>query len=316
MPGKRKVTRDRVIVFFRRFPTMIDAGLPVIQCLQILCSQEDDPEFRTVLQDMLSSVEGNATLAQALRKHPKLFDDPSVSLVEAGEAGGILETTMRRVSAYLEKNALLGSQMKAAVAYPIAMAAAAVFATYVAVNLSQFLVNHIFYVLGALVISIFAFRVAWKTAKGREVWDEWVLKSPIFGALLLKSSVASFTRTMATMLASGVGILDALTISGKGASNMAIEKAISAVRSGIAAGGSMADGLADSRIIPKMVCQLVATGEATGALDSMLSKIADYYDAEIDLAVENLRLLMLLSGIVLGGLVFGMAAFHLKVIGA
>lgn len=340
MPSKPKVTQSDVILFCRQFSTMIDAGLPIVQCLQILSSQEGNAAFGTVLQDILSSIEGKATLAEALQTHPQLFDSFFVSMVKAGESGGTLDIAMRLLSNQLESNAKRASQIKAAKTYTTVMALTAVATigvvlafvipllgnldgalpvpAQIVVVLSQFLVGNIFYVLGVLVLSVLAFGMVLRTAKGGEAWDEWVLRSPVIGQFLQKQSIAAFTRVTGIMLAAEVAILDALQVGGKAAGNVAIERDVSAVRSGIAAGRSMAAGLANSRVIPKMVCQMVSTGENTGALDSMLIKIADYYDAEVDLAAENVRLLMqCLLGIVVCVLVAGMAAaLYLRVVGS
>jgi len=315
MPSKQKAIQRQEILFCRQFSTMVDAGLPIIQCLQILSSEEEDAPFKAVLEDMLSSVKGGETFTQALRKHPKLFDSGFVSMVEAGEAGGVLETTMRQLAMHIETRAKLASQLRAYLTYPIAMAVTAILTAYVAVNLSPFLADNVFYVIGSLVIFALALWAFPKAMKGREAWDQWVLRFPVYGALLKKARIAGFARMMGTMLSSGVAILDALQISAKAVKNLAIENAISAARTGIAEGGTMANSLAGARVIPKMVCQLVATGESTGALDSTLIKIADYYDAEVELAIENTKLLMLLFGIVLCGVVFGTATYYLKVVG-
>jgi type IV pilus assembly protein PilC len=337
VPSKPKAAQDHVIVFCRQFSTMVDAGLPAVESLQVLSSQEDNAAFRAVLQDILSSVEARETLAEAFGKHPKLFDDLFVSMVDAGESGGILDKAMRQLSDQLERHARLISQVKAAMTYPIVMGIAAIAAVAlvlllvtpffedlegalpvparIAASLTQFLLDYILYIIEVLVLCVLVFWMVRSTAKGRERWGAWVLKSPVFGALRRGQCLTTFTRITGIMLSCGVSIFDALEIAAKAVGNAAIAGDAYAARTGIAAGTSMADSLARSRVIPRMVCKMIAVGEATGALDQMLIKIADHYAAEFDQAVAKLRLLMLsLLGIVVCGLLVGMAALYLKVI--
>ena len=332
-----KVTEKDVILFARQFSTMIDAGLPIIQCLDILYSQQENKTFRNVLKDIKESVEGGSTLAEALNKYPKNFDDLFVNMIAAGEAGGILDTILRRLAAYMEKAAKLKAQVKGAMTYPIITLAIAVvvlgvilvfvipvfqkmFAdfggelpvpTQIVVNLSEFVKGNILYIIGGLVGIGIAFKRFYGTDKGQIIADDVVLRFPVFGMLLRKVAVAKFTRTMGTMLSSGVAILDALEIVAKTSGNRTIEKAIYSVRTGISEGRTMADPLSDSGVFPAMVCQMISVGESTGALDAMLVKIADFYDEEVDQAVDNLTsmiepFMLVFLGTTIGGLVIAM----------
>jgi len=332
-----KVQTSDIMLFARQFSTMIDAGLPIIQCLEILLNQQENVSFKKMLKDIKESVEGGATLADALKKYPQQFDNLFVNMVAAGEAGGILDTILRRLSAYMEKAAKLKSQIKGAMVYPIvtmiiALVVVAVilifvipvfeemFATMggslptptqIVVNMSEFAQSNMHYAIGAIILSVIAYKKLYGTEKGRAFFDSLSLKLPIFGVLLRKVAVAKFTRTMGTMLSSGVAILEALDIVAKTAGNKTIEDAIYKVRSGISEGRTMADPLSESGVFPPMVCQMIAVGESTGALDSMLEKIADFYDEEVDQAVENLTALiepfmLVFLGTVIGGLVVSM----------
>jgi type IV pilus assembly protein PilC len=332
-----KVKQADVIIFCRQFSTMIDAGLPIIQCLDILHTQQENATFKKILKEIKESVESGATLAESLKKYPKQFDDLFVNMVAAGEAGGILDTILRRLSAYLEKAARLKAQVKGAMTYPVitliiavvVLAVILIFvipvfeemfadmggqlpaATRFVVAMSDFVKSKILYIIGALVIFIFAFRKFYKTEKGQNFIDDLLLRIPIFGILLRKVAVAKFTRTMGTMLSSGVAILEALDIVAKTAGNKTIERAVYNVRSGIAEGRTMADPLSESGVFPSMVCQMIAVGESTGALDAMLEKIADFYDEEVDQAVENLTamiepFMLVFLGVTIGGLVISM----------
>lgn len=340
--------KDRdVILFARQFSTMIDAGLPIIQCLEILHTQQMNKTFKKIIEDVKSSVESGSTLAEALKKYPNEFDNLFVNMVAAGEAGGILDTILRRLAAHMEKAAKLKAQVKGAMTYPIvtlviAIAVLAIILVFVipvfqemfkdfgselplptqmVVSASNFAKSNIIFIIVALIIFIFAFRRVYKTNKGQETIDDIVLKLPVFGELLRKVAVAKFTRTMGTMLGSGVAILEALDIVAKTAGNKTIEKAIYVVRSGIAEGQTMADPLAETRVFPSMVCSMIAVGESTGALDAMLEKIADFYDEEVDQAVDNLTQLiepfmLVFLGVTIGGLVISMYLPIFKMAGA
>jgi type IV pilus assembly protein PilC len=332
-----KVTEKDIIVFSRQFSTMIDAGLPIVQCLDILCSQQENPTFKKVIKGMKDSVEGGQTLAEALKKNPKEFDTLFVNMVAAGEAGGILDVILQRLSAYLEKAAKLKAQVKSAMTYPIITLAIAgivvivilvfvipvfeeMFAdfgqelpmpTQVVIFMSETVQSKIVYILIAGAGLFIGFKKWYGTEKGRGIVDNAALKAPVFGILIRKVAVAKFTRTMGTMLASGVSILDALDIVAKTAGNKTIEESIYDVRQGISEGRTMAEPLLESGVFPSMVCSMISVGESTGALDAMLGKIADFYDDEVDTAVENLTsaiepMMMAFLGVVIGGLVIAL----------
>jgi len=332
-----KVKQEDVIVFCRQFSTMIDAGLPIIQCLDILYTQQDNPTFKKEIKELKESVEGGQTMAEALKKFPKEFDDLFVNMVAAGEAGGILDVILRRLSTYMEKAAKLKKQVKGAMMYPLITLAIAIIVvivilvfvipvfqemfadfgkelplpTQMVVAASELVKSKILYIIGAVILFIVAFKKFYSTPRGRELLDDMFLKLPIVGILIRKVAVSKFTRTMGTMMSSGVAILDALDIVAKTAGNKTIEKAIYNVRSGISEGRTMADPLAESGVFPSMVCSMIAVGESTGALDAMLDKIADFYEEEVDAAVENLTsaiepLMMVFMGGLIGGLVVSM----------
>jgi len=332
-----KVKTSDIILFARQFSTMIDAGLPIIQCLDILYSQQENPTFKKMLRSIKDDVESGSTLAEALKKYPNEFDDLFVNMIAAGEAGGILDTILRRLSAYMEKTARLKSKVKGAMTYPIVtlIIAGAVLAvilvfvipvfeemfadmggqlpafTQMVVKASNFTKKNVIYIIVGLILFIFAFRKFHRTEKGRAFIDKNILRLPVFGDLIRKVAVSKFTRTMGTMLSSGVAILEALEIVAKTAGNKTIETAVYRVRSDIAEGRTMADPLIESGVFPSMVCQMIAVGESTGALDAMLEKIAEFYDEEVDQAVENLTALiepfmLVFLGITIGGLVIAM----------
>jgi type IV pilus assembly protein PilC len=342
-----RVKERDIILFARQFSTMIDAGLPIIQCLDILYSQQANVTFKKMLKDIKESVEGGATLAEALKKFPKQFDSLFVNMIAAGEAGGILDAILRRLAAYMEKAARLKSQVKGAMTYPIVtlliaivvLAVILVFVipvfqemfadfggelpvpTKIVVAMSEAVKSKIIYILIGAFLFVFAFKRFYKTEKGHDIVDDLLLKLPVFGQLLRKVAVSKFTRTMGTMLASGVAILEALDIVAKTAGNRSVEKAIYNVRSGIAEGRTMADPLQESGVFPPMVCQMIGVGESTGALDAMLEKIADFYDEEVDQAVDNLTSLiepfmLVFLGVTIGGLVVAMYLPIFKMAGA
>lgn len=342
-----KVRENDIILFARQFSTMIDAGLPIIQCLDILHNQQNNATFKRILRQIKESVEGGSTLAEALKKFPRQFDDLFVNMVAAGEAGGILDAILRRLASYMEKAARLKAKVKGAMTYPLVTLGIAVIVlavilifvipvfeemfadfgselpapTQFVVSMSDLVKSKILYILGALLLGGIALRKYYKTEKGRDTVDALVLRLPVFGILLRKVAVAKFTRTMGTMLASGVAILEALDIVAKTAGNRTVEKAIYNVRSGIAEGRTMADPLAESGVFPPMVCQMIAVGESTGALDAMLEKIADFYDEEVDQAVENLTqliepVMLVFLGVTIGGLVVAMYLPIFKMAGA
>jgi type IV pilus assembly protein PilC len=332
-----KVHTADVVVFARQFSTMINAGLPLIQCLDILQSQQENKTFKKMLKQVKETVESGATLADALGKYPNVFDELFVNMVAAGETGGILDTILNRLSEYMEKAMKLKKKVKSAMTYPIIVLCIAVLVigvimvfvipvfekmfadfggalpgpTQMVVFASRFIRDNILYMIGAVVVLLFAFKRYYKTEKGRALVDDYLLKLPVFGLLLRKVAVAKLTRTLGTMVSSGVPILDALDITAKTSGNKTVESAIYKVRSAISEGRTMADPLAESGVFPSMVCQMVAVGESTGALDAMLSKIADYYDDEVDAAVDSLTsmiepFMMVFLGVTIGGLVVSM----------
>ncbi|MGD8367816.1 MAG: type II secretion system F family protein [Desulfobacterales bacterium] len=331
------VKNEDIIIFAKQFSTMIDAGLPIVQCLDILHSQQENPTFKKMLKEIKDSVESGATFAETLKKYPKHFDDLFVNMIAAGEAGGILDVILRRLSAYMEKAAKLKAQVKGAMTYPMITIAIAIIVvavimvfvipvfqemfegmggqlpapTLIVVGLSEFVRDNILYMIIAAVLLSYAIKRFYATEKGKFVIDALLLRLPIVGQLLRKVAVAKFTRTMGTMLSSGVAILDALDIVAKTAGNKIVERAIYDIRFGIAEGRTMADPMLESGVFPTMVCQMISVGESTGALDAMLGKIADFYDDEVDQAVENLTaaiepMMMVFLGVVIGGLVVSM----------
>jgi len=338
IPGfQPKVTTKDLVVFTRQFSTMIDAGLPLVQCLDILSKQQENKTFKKILLDVKESVESGSTFADALKKHPRAFDELYVNLVAAGEVGGILDTILNRLAAYIEKALKLKKQVKSAMTYPATIVGIAIvvisvimifvipafekmFAdfggalpapTQIVINMSRFIQDYILVIIGAIVLAIFAVKKIYRTRTGREKIDAWLLKVPIFGILIRKVAVAKFTRTLGTMVSSGVPILDGLEIVAKTAGNKTVEKAIYKVKQSISEGKTIAEPLEQSGVFPPMVCQMIAVGEQSGAVDTMLNKIADFYDDEVDDAVANLTammepLLMLFLGTTVGGLVIAM----------
>ncbi|NLD37052.1 MAG: type II secretion system F family protein [Desulfatiglans sp.] len=332
-----KVTNKDLVIFTRQFSTMIDAGLPLVQGLNILAEQADNPKFRSILKQITKDVEGGSTLAEAMKKHPKVFNELFVNLIAAGEVGGILDTILQRLATFIEKAAELKSKIKGALTYPIVVVCIAfiviavilifvipvfqdMFASFgsalpaptqIVVNMSDFMKGNIHWVILGIAALAFAFKQYRNTKGGRKTTDNIALKLPIFGDLLKKTAVARFTRTLGTMLSSGVPILDSLEIVAKTAGNVVIEEIIYEVRGSIAEGQTIAEPLSENDIFPGMVIQMISVGEATGALDTMLEKIADFYDKEVDAAVDALTamlepLLMLFLGGAIGGLVVAM----------
>lgn len=332
-----KVTEKDIVIMTRQFATMIDAGLPLVQCLEILFSQQDNRTFKRILKNIKEDVEEGSTFADALKRHPDVFDNLFVNLVAAGEIGGILDIILNRLAAYIEKAAKLKKKVKGAMTYPIVVTVIAVMVvavilifvipvfetmfadfgralpvpTQIVVAMSEFLQNYILYIVVGFVLFIFAFRRFYKTDKGRALVDRLILKLPVFGMLIRKVAVAKFTRTLGTMISSGVPILDSLEIVAATAGNMTIEEAIRETRQSISEGRTIAEPLADSEVFPSMVVQMISVGEATGALDTMLSKIADFYDDEVDAAVDALTamlepFMMVFLGGTIGGLVVAM----------
>ncbi len=337
LPGSTGVTSRDLMVFTRQFATMIDAGLPMVQCLDILGGQSENPEFKKIIGSVKATVESGSTLADALRKHPKVFNRLFVNLVDAGETGGILENILNRLAEYIEKNQKLVKQIRGALIYPATIlffsfivtvillvyvipVFQAMFsdfgqvlpgATQLVVNLSEGTRANIHWVLAGLGGLFFGVYSLYKSSKGRLLIDEFLLEAPIVGPLIKKVAVAKFARTLGTMLASGVSILEALDIVAATSGNMVIENGLRRVKEKISEGKSMSAPLGEIKAFPPMVVQMVTVGESTGALDVMLSKIADFYDDEVDSAISTMMallepLIMALLAIILGGLVVSM----------
>jgi len=334
---KTSVSDKDIVVFTRQFATMIDAGLPLIQCLDILAKQTENKTFASAINDIRQDVEAGSTYADALRKHPKIFNDLYVNMVAAGELGGILDTILNRLSKYIEKSIKLKRQIKSAMAYPSTIVAVAVvvivvllvwvipiFAkmftdfggvlpapTRMVIGASDFMQHNILVIIGAVALIIFGLNRYYKTPNGRRTVDRLALRLPIFGLLIRKIAVAKFTRTLGTLISSGVPILDGLDIVAKTAGNKVVEEALSATRQSISEGKTLAEPLEQTQVFPPMVVQMIAVGETTGALDAMLSKIADFYDEEVDSTVSTLTsllepMLMIFLGVVIGFIVVAM----------
>jgi type IV pilus assembly protein PilC len=332
-----RVTSKDLVVFTRQFSTMIDAGLPLVQGLNMLTEQSQNRTFKRILSQVTRDVEGGSTLADALGKHPKVFDSLYVNLVAAGEVGGILDTILQRLAAYIEKNQKLKAQIKGALTYPAVVVAIAIIViavimifvipvfqdmfssfgkalpapTQLVVNMSSFTKSNIHWIILAIIILAFAFKRYRATPSGRRRVDSAMLRMPIIGELIRKVAVARFTRTLGTMVKSGVPILDALEITARTAGNVIVEEVVMDARSSIAEGQTIAEPLSESIIFPGMVTQMISVGESTGALDAMLEKIADFYDDEVDATVAAMTsmlepLLMLFLGGSIGGLVIAM----------
>src|ERR1700739_4744261 len=334
-------------VFTRQFSVMIDAGLPLVQCLEILAGQQENQTFQKVLTGTRSSVESGATLSAAMRQYPKVFDALYVNMVEAGETGGILDTILQRLSTYIEKNVKLQRAVKSALVYPIGVLTVAagviilllwkvvpVFSTLFAglgvdlplptkivIALSNFVGSIFgFLILVGFVGMIIAVKVWYGTPQGRYIIDAGLLKSPLIGILLRKIAVARFTRTLGTLISSGVPILEGLDITARTAGNAVIEKALLHVRKSLEAGKNLADPLKETDVFPGMVTQMIGVGEQTGAMDAMLQKIADFYEEEVDAAVKDLLAalepaMIVFLGVVVGGIVISLSLPLFSLIG-
>jgi type IV pilus assembly protein PilC len=325
-------------IFTRQLATMIDAGLPLVQCLDILANQTENPSFKKVLFSVKNSVEQGATFSESLRKHSKVFDELYVNLVAAGEIGGILDTILNRLAIYIEKAVKLRGQLKSAMYYPTGILVVAIGvicvmllkvipvfekmykdmgnaklpgATLVVVGISHGFVNRWYLIFGTLVGLVVAFVAVRRTEQGAEIIDRVLLRLPVLGPTLRKIVVARFTRTLGTLLASGVPILDALDICAKTAGNRVVQSGILKAKDKISEGHDMASPLAESKVFPTMVVQMIGVGEQTGAMDQMLTKIADFYEEEVDAAVSGLTsliepVMMAFLGVVVGGLIIAM----------
>ena len=332
-----KVTSKDIVIFTRQFSTMIDAGLPLVQGLTILSEQMENKTFKNILKQVTRDVEGGSTLADAMRRHPKVFDNLFVNLIAAGEVGGMLDIILQRLASYIEKSQKLKSRIKGAMTYPLVVMAIAIIVitvilvfvipvfedmfagvgsalpapTQFVVSLSRFMKGNIHFVIAGIIAAVFLLKQYRKSKGGRKKTDAIALKLPVFGPLLKKVAVARFTRTLGTMISSGVPILDALEVVAKTSGNVILEEVIFDVRSSIAEGQTIAEPLSESQLFPGMVVQMISVGEATGALDTMLGKIADFYEEEVDVAVDALTsmlepLLMVFLGGSIGGLVIAM----------
>jgi type IV pilus assembly protein PilC len=333
----KKVSAKNLAVFVRQFSVMIDAGLPLVQCLDILGSQEEDKNFAAVILQTRTDVESGASLADAMRKHPKTFDPLFTNMIAAGEAGGILDTILKRLATYIEKAVKLSGQVKSAMIYPVAVIVIAgvvvgvilwkvipTFAqlfsglgaelplpTRVVIFLSDNLVKFFPVLLVAVGIAGYAFKQYYSTENGRRTVDATVLKAPVLGPIMRKIAVARFCRTLSTLISSGVPILDGLEITARTSGNAIVEDAIMSTRKSIERGETISAPLKDTAVFPSMVTQMIGVGEATGALDTMLGKIADFYEEEVDTAVAGLLTLLepimiAVLGVVVGGIVIAM----------
>jgi len=331
------VTEKDIVIFTRQFATMIDAGLPLVQCLEILASQQENKVFKKTLMEIRQSVEGGSTFAAALKQHPKVFTSLYANMVEAGEAGGILDTILNRLAQYMEKAMGLKKKVKSAMVYPSTIISVAVVVvifllifviptfksmfegfgatlplpTQIILEMSRLVRSYFLYGVAVIAGGIFALKWWYGTTGGKWAIDSFLLKTPVFGILIRKVAVAKFTRTLGTLISSGVAILDGLDITARTSGNKVVEAAVLKTRASISEGKTIAEPLKESGVFPPMVVQMIAVGEQTGALDAMLSKIADFYDEEVDSAVANLTallepMLMVFLGIVIGGVVIAM----------
>lgn len=338
IPGLGEKIKDTdIVIFTRQLGTMIDAGLPIVQSLDILAIQSENKKLRNVIRQLKEDVEAGSTFTDALRKHNKVFEELYVSMVSAGEIGGSLDTILQRLSHYMEKALKLKRKIKGAMIYPLTIITIAVGVTTVlliwvipvfaelfssfgkalpaptqfVINLSNFTVKYFHFIAAVVIGSIIGVRRFYRTEAGHVMLDRLLLQMPVFGELIRKSSVARFTRTLSTLISSGVPILDALLITAKTAGNKIVEHAVLATRTSISEGNTIAEPLTQSKVFPPMVCQMISVGESTGALDAMLTKIAEFYEDEVDNMVNNLTTLMepiviLVLGVIIGGLVISM----------
>ncbi|MBL8950796.1 MAG: type II secretion system F family protein [Myxococcaceae bacterium] len=337
IPGMGGASQKDLLIFTRQFATMIDAGLPLVQCLDILGSQTENPTMKKTIFAVKGKVEAGSTFSDALKDHPKIFDELYVQLCAAGEVGGILDTILNRLAAYKEKAEKLKRKVKGAMTYPIIVILVALGVTallllkvtpvfkkmfsdfgsalpgptQVIVDFSDWMVANFLYLIIGIAVAVGLFIAFYRNKTGRELFDKAILKAPLFGDLVRKVAVARFTRTLGTMVSSGVPILDALDVTAKTAGNRTIEAAIYYTRQKISEGKNIAGPLAETKVFPSMVVQMIGVGEATGAMDQMLNKIADFYDDEADAAVSALTamiepLLMVFLGGVVGGFLIAM----------
>jgi len=334
---KKKIKTLSIVIFTRQLSTMITSGLPLVQSLEILASQIEDINLRGIVRDIKERIEGGSRFADALKEYPQCFDQLYVNLVVAGEEGGMIDAVLSRLAAYMEKSEKLKKKVKSAMIYPISIVVVAVgvvmvlllfvipvfetmfkdmgaelpMPTQIVVNISRAVKSNIHFGIIALIIAVFSFRRFYKTENGKRKVDGLILKAPIFGVLAIKASVARITRTLGTLLQSGVAILESIDIVAKVAGNKVVEDALILAKSMVSEGRNMSEPLEASGIFPPMVVQMIQVGESTGALDSMLNKIADFYDEDVDNLVSNLTammepMIMMFLGVILGGLIIAM----------
>jgi len=334
---RRGINEKTLAVFTRQFSVMIDAGLPLVQCLQIMGEQQDNKAFQRIVLQVREDVESGSSLANAMKKHPQAFNELYVNMVAAGEAGGILDTILQRLATYIEKAARLKAQVKSAMIYPIAVISIAMLVVYVilwkvipvfgalftslgaelplptriVVAASKFVGRYWWLIVGLVVAGVVAVRRYYATEQGRLVIDSILLKAPILGPVLRKIAVARFCRTLGTLLSAGVPILESLDITARTSGNAVIERSIFEVRKSVEEGKNLADPLKTTKQFPPMVVQMISVGEATGAMDTMLGKIAEFYEDEVDTAVAGMMkliepILIFFLGVVVGGMVIAM----------
>ncbi len=338
--GGGGVSDKDIVIFTRQFGTMINAGLPLIQCLDILSTQAENKTLRKTLAEVKVSVEGGATFADSLKKHPKVFDELYVNMIHAGEVGGLLDTILSRLSKHIEKAMKLKATIKSAMVYPVVILGVSVVVivvlmvwviptfesmfhemsggkvglpmpTQIVINISDFMQAYVLHIaIGSGVLS-FVLKRYYNTPKGRLLMDKIFLKVPVMGDLIRKSAVAKFTRTLGTLITSGVPLLDGLAITAKTAGNKVIEQVVLEARISISGGKTIAEPLSKGEVFPRMVTHMIAVGETTGALDTMLGKIADFYEEEVDTAVGTLTsllepMMMVFLGVVIGFIVIAM----------
>jgi type IV pilus assembly protein PilC len=334
---RRGISEKTLAIFTRQFSVMIDAGLPLVQCLQILGEQQDNKAFQRIVLQVREDVESGSSLANAMKKHPQAFSELYVNMVAAGEAGGILDTILQRLATYIEKAARLKAQVKAAMIYPISVISIAMLVVYIilwkvipvfgalftslgaelplptriVVALSKFIGRFWWLIVGLVVAGVIAIRRYYATEQGRLVIDSLLLKAPILGLVLRKIAVARFCRTLGTLLSAGVPVLESLDITARTSGNAVIERSILEVRKAVEEGKNLADPLKTTNQFPPMVVQMISVGEATGAMDTMLGKIAEFYEDEVDTAVAGMMkliepILIFFLGVVIGGIVIAM----------
>ena len=331
---RRKAKDKHLAIYTRQFSTMIDAGLPIVQCLTILSEQSESNVLRPLTAAIARDVEGGSTLADAYRKYPRTFQELYVNMLQAGEAAGILDVVLQRLATYIEKAASLKRKVKSAMVYPATIITVAILViifmmtfvipvfdtmftqlgaelplpTKIVLALSNFTRRYVLLILAALIGFVFAVRAWYRTERGSRLIDGWMLKIPVAGTLVRKVAVARFTRTLGTLVAAGVPILEGLRITARSAGNRVVEDAVMQAREAVTAGRPLSEPLRDAPVFPPMVVHMISVGESTGALDQMLSKIADFYDDEVDSAVSALMSLLepvmiVILGVIIGGLV-------------